>query len=514
MKHGTSIDQGRAPNMHRKIILACTLIGCLGANVCFGQKTQKTKKAAKHAPVATSAAPDSVLYNRAEDDIKHGRYDIARLSLQTLINTYPDSEYLAKAKLAIADSYYKEGGTSGLTQAIAEYKDFITFFPFLDEAAYAQMQVGMAYYRMMVKPDRDSSEAVNAEAEFQTFIQKYPNSKLEPAAEQRLREVQEVLAEGDFRISRFYYTRGSYRAAAGRLLELTQRYPLYSRADQSNWMLGQIYEKSEKKDYAANFYSTIVKNYPLSPLAGDAKARLVALGAPVPQPDPTAMARMQQEQNQPRPRGGLLNKGMSVLKNGPDVSMAARVGPPNLEPPNEAGETLTPGATAVGAPGASSSGAGTTAVVETVTPGTSGGATGTSDATATSAPGSTGDAQVGTNGPDSPTPAAPGTSADQTGGATTGGTASGVLGNTSQGSGAAGGTSDASTASTSTAATPTTMGGGACPPGGTGSADSTATASTTGTPAAGATCQPATTTTTSDPKNESSSKKKKKHFPW
>src|SRR3989449_6200361 len=61
---------------------------------------------------------------------------------RSLINTYPDSEYLAKAKLAIADSYYKEAGTTGLKQSIAEYKDFITFFPFLDEAAYAQMQVG------------------------------------------------------------------------------------------------------------------------------------------------------------------------------------------------------------------------------------------------------------------------------------------------------------------------------------------------------------------------------------
>ena len=38
--------------------------------------------------------------------------------MQTLINTYPDSEYLAKAKLAIADSYYKEGGTANMTQAI------------------------------------------------------------------------------------------------------------------------------------------------------------------------------------------------------------------------------------------------------------------------------------------------------------------------------------------------------------------------------------------------------------
>ena len=46
-----------------------------------------------------------------------------------LLNTYPDSDYKEKAKLAIADSFFKQGGTSGLIQAEAEYKDFRTFFP-------------------------------------------------------------------------------------------------------------------------------------------------------------------------------------------------------------------------------------------------------------------------------------------------------------------------------------------------------------------------------------------------
>ena len=88
--------------------------------------------------------------------------EVGRLTMQTLINTYPDSEYLAKAKLAIADSYYKEGGTSNLALAISGYKDFEVFFPFLPEATYAQMQVAMAHYRQMEKPDRDRSHAIAA----------------------------------------------------------------------------------------------------------------------------------------------------------------------------------------------------------------------------------------------------------------------------------------------------------------------------------------------------------------
>ena len=279
------------------------------------------------------------------NDIKHARYDTARLSLETLINTYPDSEYLAKAKLAIADSYYDEGGATGLTQAVSVYQDFITFFPFLEEASYAQMQIAMAHYRRMEKSDRDRSEALEAEAAFQTFIQKYPNTELTPKAEQRLREVQEVLADGDFRIAIFYYLRRVDKAAAPRLIDLVNRYPLYSAADRANWMLGAIYERNEHNDMAATYYTRLVKQYPLSPLAAEAKTKLAKFGDPVPQPDPTAMARMQQEQRTPRDRPMFLKRPTEILKSGPNVSAAARVGMPTLTPQSDdATDTLTPGA--------------------------------------------------------------------------------------------------------------------------------------------------------------------------
>src|SRR3989441_10862957 len=64
--------------------------------------------------------PDKVLFDKAVRDIERGRYEIARLTLNTLINTYDTSEFLAKAKLAIADSWYREGGGHGLAQAEAE----------------------------------------------------------------------------------------------------------------------------------------------------------------------------------------------------------------------------------------------------------------------------------------------------------------------------------------------------------------------------------------------------------
>ena len=135
------------------------------------------------------------------------------------------------------------------------------------------MQIGMAHYKRMEKPDRDRDEALEAEGAFQTFLQKYPSSPLYKDAQQRLREVQEVLAEGDFGVAQFYYMRKADRAAAARLTELVNRYPLFSQADRANWMLATIYERTEHNDIAAQYYARIVKDYPLSPLADDAKAR-------------------------------------------------------------------------------------------------------------------------------------------------------------------------------------------------------------------------------------------------
>src|ERR1700722_34025 len=310
--------------------------------------------------VNTTAEPDKVLYDRAQADLKAGRYIEGRLALQTLINTYPDSEYLAKAKLAVADSYYKEGGTTNLTQSVQEYNDFRTFFPFLDEAAYAQMQIGMAHYKMMEKADRDKTQGEAAEDAFQAFRLSYPQSPLVPKAEQYLRDVQEVLADGDYKVAYFYYAKLDYRASAARLVEVTDRYPLYSQNDDALWMLGNIYERAKQvskneddknhwSDLASRCYDRIVRDYPLSKDAPGAKARLKDMGRPVPSADPDAIVRMQKQQlyEKTHHQSMVAKLPLGMLKGNPDVSSAARGGTPQMAPPNDAvsaTDVLRPGA--------------------------------------------------------------------------------------------------------------------------------------------------------------------------
>src|SRR5438067_7533065 len=94
-------------------------------------------------PIANldSKQPDKVLFDRAMLAMRNNKFDTARITLQTLINTYPDSEYIARAKLAVGASWYAEGGTAAWQQAEVEYKDFQTFFPNMPEPAEPELKV-------------------------------------------------------------------------------------------------------------------------------------------------------------------------------------------------------------------------------------------------------------------------------------------------------------------------------------------------------------------------------------
>src|SRR5580692_1724061 len=215
------------------------------ASVAHADKKPKKKKSQDLSanPLAgvDSKQPDKELYDKAMIALKKGRYDVARLDLQTMLNTYPESEYRMRAKLAVGDSWFKEGGTAALTQAEAEYKDFITFFPNAPEAAEAQMKVGEIYYQQMEKPDRDFNNAMNAEKEYRNMINMFPDSTLIPRAKQKLRDVQEVLAERETQIGIYYQSRENFSAAIARLQTVVDSYPLYSKSDQALLNIGDAY---------------------------------------------------------------------------------------------------------------------------------------------------------------------------------------------------------------------------------------------------------------------------------
>ena len=315
---------------------------------------KKSKKTANPIANVDSKQPDKVLFDRATDAINHGKYDVARLSLQTLINTYPDSEYIARAKLAIGDSWYKEGGAAAMAQAESEYKDFITFFPNMPEASEAQMKIANIHFNEMEKADRDPTHARRAEEEYRQMILQFPDSPLVPQAKERLLEVQEVLARREYLIGHFYFLRETYPAAIARLKSVTDTYPLYSGAADALFELGNAYEREvellrrtklpesvkgvlikQYSDGAIAAYDRIMTRYPVEAVTRDTRKRLEAMKQPVPKATPEEFA---EDKAEIASRGNLghIGKVMENFHRGPDVSEATKVGEPTLVDPKQA----------------------------------------------------------------------------------------------------------------------------------------------------------------------------------
>jgi outer membrane protein assembly factor BamD len=343
--------------MSRRIPVALLFAGLFIMLACTNKKVKN--------PIANidSKQPDKVLFDRAMDAMKHNRFDVARMTLQTMINTYPDSEFIARAKLAIADSWYAEGGSASLAQAEIEYKDFETFFPNMQEAAEAQLKIANIHYQEMEKPDRDYTHAMRAEEEYRQLIQQWPDSPLVADAKQKLREVQEVIAEREYGVGRFYYLRESYPAAIARLQSLVDKYPLYSKVDEALYLLGQSYEGeikiirmrptcsgnplgppgcmleipkarmiAEFTQNASQAYDHILTRYPVMNRADDAKARLIALRQPVPKATKAAIAQNKAEEDSRR-ETSMLSRVIRDFEKHPSVADAARVGEPTLVDP-------------------------------------------------------------------------------------------------------------------------------------------------------------------------------------
>lgn len=276
--------------------------------------------------------PDKVLFDKSINDIEHGRFETARLELNTLMNTYESSEYLAKAKLALADSWYREGGLNGMAQAEAEYKDFELFYPTMEESAEAQYKICMIHYKQMDKADRDPSQALRAEDECRQLMVQYPNSKHAPQTAQLLRNIQEVLAGHEFGVGTFYFQRGANPAAANRLSYVADQYPLFSGADEALWEAAHSYLNMGPKfrAQAVSDFERLVRDYPLSARADQAKQQLQDLEVPVPQASRAAYDRQKyDEENYRRP--SLLASTVGVLFHGPDVSQAAKSGQPMMQ---------------------------------------------------------------------------------------------------------------------------------------------------------------------------------------
>lgn len=207
------------------------------------------------------ASSDEALYRMGEAEMKKDT-EKALLYLRQIMDSFPKSFYAQRAKLLIADAYFRKGDESNLLLAAAEYREFIRTYPYSPSAAYSQYQVAMTFYKKILKPGRDQSKTFQALAEFKKVITDFPASDQAKAAQEKIKDCEERLAAHSAEIAIGYNKRRAYRASISRLSEIMTSYPDYSRLEEIYYYLGDGHFMLRQYDEAVPFFTKVVTDYP------------------------------------------------------------------------------------------------------------------------------------------------------------------------------------------------------------------------------------------------------------
>ena len=256
----------------RWLTVVVTLAAALTLTAC-GAKNKK-------AVPSDSSQPDRFLFDRGNEAIMKERWTDAREYYRQVVDNYPGSPLRADAKLGVADSYVKEGGTANLILGANEFREFLTFYPTHPRADYAQFQLAMTHHKQMRAASRDQTETKDALKEFETFFDRYPNSSLTPEVRMRWREARDRLSESTYLIGLHYFRSKWYVGAVSRFQEVLKDDPSYSHRDDVYFYLGESFLKGKRAEEALVYFDRLVMEFQVSEHLEDAKKRVAELKGP------------------------------------------------------------------------------------------------------------------------------------------------------------------------------------------------------------------------------------------
>jgi outer membrane protein assembly factor BamD len=233
---------------------------------------------------------DRAAWDEGEKLVAKKRYADARVQFKRLVDGFPNSELLPQARLALADTYFEQGGSANYILAISEYRQFLTLYPSATQSDFAQFRIAESYFKDKHGIERDQTPTHQALDEYQRLVDLHPQSKYVEEAKARIAECRQSLARADFLVGYFYqHTRQAYRSASRRYESLLVDYPDYTHTDEVLYRLSECLLLSSRGAEAAPHLQRLIASYPDSPFVADAKElQKKADAAPRPAASPSA----------------------------------------------------------------------------------------------------------------------------------------------------------------------------------------------------------------------------------
>ena len=218
-----------------------------------------------------SSASDEIVWEAGQKASSKKDWESARQYYKRLIDAFPQSQHQPDARVALADSYFEEGGTGNYVLAVSSYREFLTLYPQHPRSDYAQFRAAESYFKQKNSPDRDQTSTRQALEEYERLLDVYPQSPLVEQTRERIRECRQTLARSHYQVGYFYQkTRRSWRSAIGRYETILSQYPDYEHIDEVLFRLGQVLSFSGRYAEARPQLARLRGEFPESPFIPEA----------------------------------------------------------------------------------------------------------------------------------------------------------------------------------------------------------------------------------------------------
>ncbi len=219
------------------------------------------------------STPKEALFEKGKALIEKKKYDAGRKYLSFVFETYPNDPLGRQALLMVADSFFRQGGSTGYTEARFRYRDFLNRYPGASERDYARYQFAVCYDREHEKPDRDQTSTREAIEQYRALLREFPNTGHSAAANARIHALVDLLAEHEFAVGYFYMRKGAPGAALARFASLEERFPEYGRRDKLFFYEGEVLGRLGRQDEAKRYYARLLEEFPASEFVRKARGK-------------------------------------------------------------------------------------------------------------------------------------------------------------------------------------------------------------------------------------------------
>ncbi len=231
-----------------------------------------TDKALKEIPFGEV----ETLLRKADELIKAGKYEEARRFLERVKAEDASQEYAPLAQLRIGDTYFAE---ERYEEAEVEYEAFLDRYTYHTYAPYAQYRLGMTYFKRIGSVDVSYSMAKQALSAFEELLRRYPRNPYVEATERRIKSCRSVLAEYELYVGKFYFKKGSYRAAIGRFEGILRDYPDSRPEAEALYYIGLSYKKMGDHEKATEAFNTLIERFPNTEFSRKAEEVIASSGS-------------------------------------------------------------------------------------------------------------------------------------------------------------------------------------------------------------------------------------------